>query len=66
MPNYGRRFVSNTELSQIERSFLKSIGSSMPATVIEAHRKRSNPSIQPNKKFDRSMVLFEQIDIWLV
>jgi hypothetical protein len=38
----------------------------MPAMVIEAHRKRFNPSIGPKKKFDRSMVLFERIDIWHV
>ena len=66
MPNYGRRFVSNTKLSQIERSFLESMGEFNAGDGDRGAPKALQSKHRTQTKFDRSMVLFEQIDIWHV
>ena len=66
MPNYGRRFVSNTKLSEIERAFLESMGEFNAGDGDRGATKALQSKDWTQTKFDRSIVLFEQIDIWHV
>jgi hypothetical protein len=66
IPNYGRRFVSNTKLSQIERTFLDPMREFNAGDGDRGAPKALQSKHWTQTKSDRSMVLFEQIDIWHV
>ena len=66
IPNCGRRFVSNTKLSEIERTFLDPMRKFNAGDGDRGALKALQSKLWTQTKFNRSMVLFEQIDIWHV
>ena len=67
IPNFGRRFVSNRKLSEIERTFLDPMREFNAGDGDRGAPKALQSKHWTQTKFDRSMVLFEQmINIWHV